>query len=86
MKYLILNICLSFILFYTSIVNAKDDIKHFARFEYQQKISYGEINGEFIQPLSGDLYNELTPVDKPLPYQMFHYYYQPNQKKSLLSE
>lgn len=50
MKWVTLGICLL-----TSVV-ANADIKHFVRYEHQQKIAYGQIIGGKIQPLSGDLF------------------------------
>lgn len=60
MKYflLITGLVISFI--------ASAEVKHIARFEYNQSISYGEMKGEFIQPLSGNLLTQLTPTGKPI--------------------
>ena len=60
MKYflLITGLVISFI--------ASAEVKHIARFEYNRSISYGEMKGEFIQPLSGDLLTQLTPTGKPI--------------------
>jgi 2-keto-4-pentenoate hydratase/2-oxohepta-3-ene-1,7-dioic acid hydratase in catechol pathway len=41
--------------------------EYFARFEYQQKTSYGKIIGQTIQPLSGDIFSQLPPEGKALP-------------------
>lgn len=42
------------------------DVKHLARFEHHQKISYGEIKGDFIQPLTGALFTQLTATGKAI--------------------
>jgi 2-keto-4-pentenoate hydratase/2-oxohepta-3-ene-1,7-dioic acid hydratase in catechol pathway len=56
---------LMFSLIGPSIVNA--DVRHLLRFEHNQQISYGEINGEFVQPLSGELFGTLVPHGKAIP-------------------
>ncbi len=49
----------------SSIVYAEVD--HLARFEHNQQVSYGRINGQNIQPLSGDLFGKLVPKGQPVP-------------------
>ena len=61
MKWLI--IISSFV--FTSFVHA--NIKHIARFEHHNKISYGEVLGDAIQPLSGKLFGNLKAVGQLLP-------------------
>lgn len=61
MKWLILGI--GFLI--TSV--SKAEIQHLARYEYNQKISYGKILGENIQPLSGRLFGELLPKGRTIP-------------------
>ncbi len=39
---------------------ASAEVKHIVRFEHNQIISYGEINGDSIQPLSGELFTQLS--------------------------
>jgi len=48
-------------------VTAIAEIKHLARFQYNNQTSYGEITGEFIQPLSGGLFDQLIPIGKKIP-------------------
>ena len=45
---------------------ANAEIKHLARFEYNNQISYGEVEKEFIQPLSGRLFGKLIPIGKKI--------------------
>lgn len=68
MKYFLLSISLLISLMVSSQASSKntEKVQHFARFEYNQKISYGKINGDFIQPISGDLFGKLMPVGKPI--------------------
>ena len=47
-------------------VTAMAEVKHLARFQYNNQISYGEIQGEFIQPLSGNLFTQLTTTGKKI--------------------
>tara|TARA_R110001583_G_scaffold28426_3_gene100894 strand:+ start:7122 stop:7961 length:840 start_codon:yes stop_codon:yes gene_type:complete len=48
----------------TSLAHATP--QYFAKFEYQHKISYGQIVGETIQPLSGEIFSKLTPYGTPI--------------------
>jgi len=50
--------------FASSFVSA--EVRHLARFEFNKNINYGEIRGEFIQPLSGDLFGELKAEGDPI--------------------
>ncbi len=45
---------------------ATADVKQIARFEHQQTIRYGEIKGDLIQPLSGELSTQLTATGTPI--------------------
>ncbi len=45
---------------------ATADVKQIARFEHQQTIRYGEIKGDLIQPLSGELSTQLTATGAPI--------------------
>ena len=47
-----------------SMVSA--DVKQIARFKHHQTISYGEIKGDLIQPLSGELSTQLTAKGDPI--------------------
>ncbi|NRA19112.1 MAG: fumarylacetoacetate hydrolase family protein [Oceanospirillaceae bacterium] len=49
----------------SSITHA--EVQHLVRYEYQQQISYGQVIGEQIQPLSGELFATLTATGKPIP-------------------
>ena len=60
MKWLIVGL----ILIIPSIANA--EIRYLARFEYNNQIRYGEINKQFIQPLSGDLFGKLVATGKKI--------------------
>lgn len=60
MKSLIIILCLMM----TSMVQA--DIQYLARFEHNHQVSYGRIDGQNIQPLSGDLFGKLVPNGSPL--------------------
>lgn len=58
MKWLILWITLMVPLF----IHA--EVMHIVRFEYNNHINYGKIEGQFIQPLSGKLFDKLVPIGK----------------------
>lgn len=60
MKRFILASCLMI----SSLVNA--EVEYLARFEHNHQVSYGRINGQTIQPLSGDLFGKLVPNGKPV--------------------
>ena len=51
-------------LIFSSMASA--EVKHIARFEHNHTISYGEIKGDFIQPLAGALFTQLTATGKAI--------------------
>lgn len=52
-------------LFVTSALHATPD--YYARFQLDNQSSYGQIIGQTIQPLSGDIFGKLTPSGSPIP-------------------
>jgi len=61
MKWLLLG----FPLFVSTLLFASPN--YYARFQYDNKISYGQIIGKNIQPLSGDIFSKPKPNGKPIP-------------------
>lgn len=61
MKYLLLSLGLII----SQVATAQ--VEHFARFEYQNKIQYGKIEADQIQPLNGDLFEQASAAGKKIP-------------------
>ena len=40
---------------------------HIARYEYKNKIHYGQISNNYIQPLQANIYKKLLPIGKSIP-------------------
>ncbi|GLS92396.1 hypothetical protein GCM10007916_34670 [Psychromonas marina] len=59
MKWIILSLSILI----SSVVHSRDNenVRQLVRFEYEQRISYGEIVGQGVQPLSGELFGQLVP-------------------------
>lgn len=49
----------------TSVLHALPN--YYAKFQHNNQSSYGQIKGQSIQPLSGDLFGKLTPNGNPIP-------------------
>lgn len=48
-------------------LNVSATPQYFARFQHQDKISYGEISGDSIQPLVSDPFTQITADGEPIP-------------------
>lgn len=52
-------------LIFTSALHAQP--KYYAKFQHNNQESYGQINDQMIQPLSGDIFDTVTPKGEPIP-------------------
>ncbi len=58
---------LSIVLFFILSLNLLAKEVQIVRYEYKDKIYYGKINKNIIQPLEDNIYKELKPYGNPIP-------------------
>ncbi|MDK9759992.1 DUF2437 domain-containing protein, partial [Vibrio sp. D173a] len=47
-------------------LSAWANVEHFVRYQYQDQVSYGQLKGETITPIKGDLFAQHSLSDKPV--------------------